>query len=293
MVRKFKTFESRPTVIKQQGLHVAALTTEAKMSLYKKSQKSGISTDILEEVYYRGYSIWNESFGQTPEQFAFDRVNSFISGGFAAQLDDDLMETQYFAIATPKGGSKHSRQAGHWRRVPDTKFSSEERAHEYGKKYHKYGYKVVPHPDSTVDENIEEGVGDMFGGARDSRGIEKHLKSNGYEVKRSGGSHTIWHKPSDPKMQHVAVPNHRGDHAPGTIRSMYKQFTSRNTNEAKEEPNGEPITNDKVKPSSRFVGTKELVDIFKKDTPGQGEEEKSVAEQRLQTIKRVIRSKYV
>ena len=46
--------------------------------------------DILEEVYRRGFVIWNESFGGSPDSFAFDRVNSFIAGGFAAQLDEDL-----------------------------------------------------------------------------------------------------------------------------------------------------------------------------------------------------------
>jgi hypothetical protein len=75
------------------GLDTSAvdLSDKAKLSLYKKSSNSGISVDILEEVYARGYRIWNESFGGTPESFAFDRVNSFISGGFAAQLDEDLL----------------------------------------------------------------------------------------------------------------------------------------------------------------------------------------------------------
>jgi hypothetical protein len=91
MVKKFKTFDPQLVVVEQNSSAIV-LTNEQKLSIYKKSQKSGISTDILEEVYCRGYSIWNESFGQTPEQFGFDRVNSFISGGFAADLDDDLLE---------------------------------------------------------------------------------------------------------------------------------------------------------------------------------------------------------
>lgn len=88
MVKTFSKF--RPQL--ESAGSAIALTNEQKLSLYKKSQKSGISTDILEEVYRRGYSIWNESFGQTAEQFAFDRVNSFISGGFAAELDEDLKQ---------------------------------------------------------------------------------------------------------------------------------------------------------------------------------------------------------
>jgi hypothetical protein len=68
------------------------LNDKQKLALYKKSQSSGYSTDILEEVYIRGYNIWDESFTGNAEQFGFDRVNSFIAGGFAAELDADLLE---------------------------------------------------------------------------------------------------------------------------------------------------------------------------------------------------------
>ena len=105
MVRRFKTFDPQLVVVEQLDGFAIALTNEAKLSLYKKSQKSGIPTNILETVYYRGYKIWNESFGQTPEQFAFDRVNSFVAGGFAADLDDDLIENwQDSKYKNPKGG---------------------------------------------------------------------------------------------------------------------------------------------------------------------------------------------
>jgi hypothetical protein len=103
MVKKFKTFDPQLVFAEQTAGSAVVLTNEAKLSLYKKSQKSGYSTNILETVYYRGYSIWNESFGQTAEQFAFDRVNSFIAGGFAADLDDDLVEDAK-GYKNPTGG---------------------------------------------------------------------------------------------------------------------------------------------------------------------------------------------
>jgi hypothetical protein len=80
------------------------LSDKAKLSLYKKSSNSGISVDILEEVYRRGFVTWTEAFGGSPESFAFDRVNSFISGGFAAQLDEDLRN--WFNPKHPEGGWK-------------------------------------------------------------------------------------------------------------------------------------------------------------------------------------------
>ena len=82
-MKKFTSFET------QLGESVV-LTDKAKLSLYKKSQNSGYSIDILEEVYRRGYNCWNEQFGNNPDQFAFERVNSFIAGGFAVELDEDL-----------------------------------------------------------------------------------------------------------------------------------------------------------------------------------------------------------
>jgi hypothetical protein len=91
MVKKYKAFEPQLEVVEPLVESAIVLTNEAKLSLYKKSQKSGIATDILEEVYRRGFTIWNESFAGNSEQFGFDRVNSFISGGFAADLDEDLM----------------------------------------------------------------------------------------------------------------------------------------------------------------------------------------------------------
>ena len=91
MYRRFKTFDPQPEVEVRLGESVN-LTDKAKLSLYKKSQNSGIPTDILEEVYRRGHSIWDEYFGGTAEQFGFDRVNSFIAGGFAMDLDEDLLD---------------------------------------------------------------------------------------------------------------------------------------------------------------------------------------------------------
>ena len=94
MVKRLKgILNPRLEVSEQTDESAIHLTNKAKLSLYKKSVNSGISADILEEVYYRGYTTWNESFDGTPEQFGFDRVNSFIAGGFAAEkLDADLME---------------------------------------------------------------------------------------------------------------------------------------------------------------------------------------------------------
>ena len=72
-------------LVEQQGV-VVALSTKQVVSLFKKSEQSGIPFDTLREVYQRGYSQ------SLSEQIAYNRVNSFIAGGAAMELDQDLLE---------------------------------------------------------------------------------------------------------------------------------------------------------------------------------------------------------
>ena len=209
MVKKYNTFEPQ-LVIAERNESAVVLTNEQKLSLYKKSQKSGISTDILEEVYRRGHVIWNESFGQTAEQFAFDRVNSFIAGGFALNLDDDLLEGK----------------RGLW-------------------------------------DNIHA--------------KRKRIKAGSGERMRKPGSEGA---PTDAAIK--ASQNEEAD----PCWDGYKQVGMKKK-KGREVPNCVPVkenaeahSKDKNKPSSRFVGSNELVDVYKKDTPGQST---------LKTVKKVIK----
>ena len=62
--------------------------------LVKKSEKSGISYGILKKVYDRGMAAWKGGHrpGTTPQQWAFARVNSFITKGKGTwgKADSDL-----------------------------------------------------------------------------------------------------------------------------------------------------------------------------------------------------------
>ena len=61
-------------------------------SLLKKSDKTGIAFSTLKEVFDRGEYSWDASNRMTQEQFAFARVNSYISKGKAWHMDSDLRE---------------------------------------------------------------------------------------------------------------------------------------------------------------------------------------------------------
>ena len=58
--------------------------------LEKKSEESGIAYSILKTVFDRGMGAWKTSHrpGTTPQQWAFARVNSFISGGETQKTTD-------------------------------------------------------------------------------------------------------------------------------------------------------------------------------------------------------------
>ena len=51
--------------------------------LVKKAQESGISYGTLKKVYDRGMAAWKTGHrpGTTPQQWAFARINSFITKG--------------------------------------------------------------------------------------------------------------------------------------------------------------------------------------------------------------------
>jgi hypothetical protein len=62
-------------------------------SLKLKSDKSGIPFDILKEVYSRGVDTYDSDLTKlSVEEYAFNRVNSFIRGGYARKVDFDLAE---------------------------------------------------------------------------------------------------------------------------------------------------------------------------------------------------------
>jgi|LakMenEpi03Aug12_release.lakeMendotaPanAssembly.Ray.scaffolds.fasta_scaffold17844_3 hypothetical protein len=192
-MKKFNSFET------QLGESVV-LTDKAKLSLYKKSQNSGYSVDILEEVYRRGYQCWSESFGGNPDSFAFDRVNSFISGGFAEMLDEDLV----------------NEKRGLWDNIHAKRARIKAGS---GERMRKPGSKGAP-TDAALKASQNE----------DSDPCWKGYQQIGMKMKN-------------------------GKKVPNCV-------------PVKEE-DAEAHSTDSNDPASRFVGSNELVDVYKKQTPGQ------------------------
>ena len=69
--------------INEEFVQYMYLEEKSLEGLKKKAEKSGISYSILKKVYDRGMAAWKGGHrpGTTPQQWAYARVNSFITGG--------------------------------------------------------------------------------------------------------------------------------------------------------------------------------------------------------------------
>lgn len=78
-------------LVEQESSATIAVSTPAFLSLAKRAGKSKYPLTVLEQVYCRG--ILNSKYHpkNTPEQQAFQRVDSFIHEGKAYELDKDLL----------------------------------------------------------------------------------------------------------------------------------------------------------------------------------------------------------
>ena len=300
MVKKYNDFDPQ--------LESAVLADKAKLSLYKKSVKSGIPAGILEEVYNRGYNTWNPSFGYSPEQFAFDRVNSFISGGFAVHLDEDLLDEKrglwdniHAKRERIKAGSgERMRKPGSKGAPTDAalKASQNEDADPCWKNYKQIGMKMkngkkVPNCVPVKEEDLDEGK------LKDSLKVAAlvgALGAHGGKIYDVGNIATHHDDPAlaAATLASYAHPASRALQALPTALKVdkagkgedefarQKKYTNKKVQENK--VTQKPHSKDSNKPSSRFIGSDELVSIYKNETPGQNMKKES-----LEIIKNVIR----
>lgn len=82
-----------PIVSSYELPNMNPLIEKAAFALKQKALKSSIEFDTIVEVFSRGLKAYPTDTKLTPHQYAFARVNSFITGGKAAtELDVDLAE---------------------------------------------------------------------------------------------------------------------------------------------------------------------------------------------------------
>jgi hypothetical protein len=110
--------------------------------LQKKAEKSGIPYSILKQVYNRGMAAWQGGHrpGTTPQQWAFARVNSFITkgkgtwSGADSDLADKVKKNEEFSkfIEALEWGTDEMRKAyaaatpGQSEKIDNANYSSDE-----------------------------------------------------------------------------------------------------------------------------------------------------------------------
>jgi len=249
MSKKDTSLQSSPqlVLVEQQGV-VVALSPKQVISLFKKSEQSGIPFDTLREVYQRGYTQ------SLSEQIAYNRVNSFISGGAAMEIDQDLIEKR-----------------GLW----DNIHAKQERIkHGSGEHMRKPGSKGAPTKSALKASQVEEdakGYKNPTGGltqkGRDhyNREIGGHLKApvtTPPSELKPGSKAAGRRKSFCARMSGVEGPMKKPNGEP-----TRKALALRKWN-CEEYTGAEKVSKNSDDPSSRFVGTTSLTNVLKKETPG-------------------------
>ena len=78
-------------LVEQTSGSEVLVSTSAWLSLAKKAGKNSLPLTVVEQVYVRGFLEANPNSQNSVEQQAFQRVDSFIHGGKAVQMDEDLL----------------------------------------------------------------------------------------------------------------------------------------------------------------------------------------------------------
>jgi predicted kinase len=160
-VESFETDKSLIAFIEQVTNDISdsiSLAEDKRQSaLQEKAIKSGFAYEVLEEVFQRGLDSYQESESMTAEQWAFTRVNSFISGGKnTIEEDADLYEARKKQNSSArdrllKGLKKHGYDADKIiKRAKDAKKEGLYHPNETSKQYKK------DTPGQSVNEAFEE-----------------------------------------------------------------------------------------------------------------------------------------
>ena len=243
------------------------MTKEA-MSLLNKAEASGIDISILGEVFARGYKN-NENINE-----AFNRVNSFIAGGKAAEMDKDLSE----AIENKKGkiykdgkwiGTvRHRGDSFNSHRTHPTKKLSVVKSHKTRAdaekhiiKSHEMG-EAVKEPTGGLKDACWKGYTAVGMKMKNGRSVPNCVPKESSDCRCEGDCKCVKEvqRTADIKMIKVRMPD-------GTIKFRKEKATTSVQNESY--TGSEATSSNKNDPSNRFVGTDAIRKNYASATPGQ------------------------
>jgi hypothetical protein len=267
------------------------MTKEA-MSLLNKAEMSGVDVDIIFEVFSRGYNN-NEDINE-----AFSRVNSFIAGGKAVEMDSDLSEKRGLWDNIHAKRERIKRGSGERMRKPGSKgsptdaaikASQAEDADPCWKDYKQIGMKMKNGrsvPNCVPKESNDCGCGGncncvkeaQSNWAKAAKDTQKDKVSARGTIKRTYVDRKITPFKADmSKDASSSIANFmaRGGIikkiAPGkkTISAYTRPKKYMTPNLASRITEAEATSSNKNDPANRFVGTDEVRKNYASATPGQ------------------------
>jgi hypothetical protein len=222
-----KSLRSSPQLVFEQQ-HGVVVAPKQLVALFNKSQQSGYPIDTILEVYHRGFSV------SLNEQDGFNRVNSFINGGHAVELDEDLIERD-----------------GLWANIHAKR---ERIKHGSGEHMRKPGSKGAPTPQAlkrsqTKEETVDEVSDQLVGRVNTLRSLGPNITKGIPPTPHKTG------KGTETLAKAVDRIRYRSKVGAPPVKEAYT--------------GGEQTTTDSNNPASRFAGTTELTNTYKNSTPGQ------------------------
>jgi len=232
------------------------------ISLVNKAEKSGVDVTILAEVFMREIAESNDNHR------AFNRVNSFIAGGKAAEMDKDLSEKRGLWDNIHAKRARIKAGSGERMRKPGSKGAPTDAALKASQTEDKdpcwSNYK-------QVGMNMKNGR--QVPNCVPKEEVEEQMSTHGsvplsMRTKRVKSFHA-WHpKPvtevqrrADVKMVKAKLPDGR---------IVYRKERALSAVQDEAYTGSEPTTGNMSDPANRFVGTNSIRQNYANVTPGQG-----------------------
>jgi hypothetical protein len=222
-------------------------------TLIKKAEKTGVPFSTLKEVFERGLSLYVNESNQTPEQVAFNRVNSYIAKGRAWNLDADLREEKIINEELDSAFNDLLERSGLWANIHAKRQRIKAGS---GERMRKPGEKGAPTPSGL--KSAQEAACEIV----DRRPVTLKSKRRQQEVQKK----IIDESNNKPYVKSFSQ-NNSGEHSGwkasnkhGKVKYFGKDFKASAMKHA-------GISEDTA--DKREVGTKSLVKKYQKDTPGQ------------------------
>lgn len=225
-----------------------------------KAKKAQIEESILQIVFQRGLSSYTPRPNLTREQYAMNRVNSFIAGGITLIEDSDLLP-----IHEAGGADRpHIVVAGNAFHIVDNKGSivhtvnseAEARAH-LSHNFQKYVKEEFVAEAGSFDVN--ESVRGTVKAKRPGTGgaARPHVKKETDPYNPNKVTYVVYNSKGVQKLK-TQDEKQAYDHLRANYQKYLREGLSRKD------------------PRSRFEGTNSLVKIYKKDTPGEDVKEEKM-----------------